>query len=693
MRKSKRRSIGGAPQPDRREDQRWEQGLRSFRKGDFPAAVSVWTACKRPGVETAMSEAYLRQALTTKDPTEARVCLEKACRLVPTDPRPVYHLGLWHFRAGDIAQATAQVDKAVELRPEETRYRQTRTLLAAIAGQPGPDWRTRILGATSSRTWPEPPPAAPAWLAPLLSAMAAASRGDWEDTVSRGEAALACAGLPEKARETATYYRDLARIAGGHDRAVPAGQGHGPHGTKLAAAALSLALEHRDAHGAEAILRNAGKTLRALRPAALVHIGLLYAETGEPGQAVRVWSAVTDPRIDLGQPIALALERSGEIERACACWEQVLAAARRGVVPPEEHLEQGLVVLALTRHLSELWESAHDTPKAIQYREEALAAEGGNLPAARYMELVEMYDRGTRGSPKAHRRMMELLEAAVQADPEHPQAWQRLDILYRRCGHLAKAKDTGLRLLDANPDDSGAAIRAAEDHGRLFLLAVQHQDLDLAARCLWSMQRRALELPPETRLSFRVLADLAMEVLSRVQKGGRGSTAFTQWDGAFGELKSGRLPPSAYALRAFLALLRGAHRQAENYFYDVHFAPYWQDQKDGDGAHLFYVRWAGFAHCHARQIRAKGPLTDCANNEQCDVMWSYLTRAARNHPASLQRPIPPCLSGCPELPDLYRRWQKRTDRVVGQLSDWRIRDQDEQEAMMAWMDNHQGALQ
>lgn len=93
-----------------------EIGLKAFRGNDFSAAISAWESLPEdPKLREALAEAYLRRGVSAQDGVGAIQDLERAARLSPTDPRPVYHLGLARHRNGELEPALTAYARASEL--------------------------------------------------------------------------------------------------------------------------------------------------------------------------------------------------------------------------------------------------------------------------------------------------------------------------------------------------------------------------------------------------------------------------------------------------------------------------------------------------------------------------------------------------------------------------------------------------
>ncbi len=679
-----------------RNQRRWEQGAVCFGRGDWAGAIAAWGHCEWPGVQRALAEAHFRQGLSARNKQQAVASLEAAVKLLPEDARLVYHVGLGYFRAGRIQDALRRVQESVRMAPWEPRYHQSLSLIAALAGQDGQerDWRSVWLLAAAAGRWPDRGDEAP-WAAALLKASMAAVDSDWAGVVAAADRGLTFQGVPDHAAQALSYYRALGAAASRRWEEVPVPAAEeGPFASRLArlrrtaeAALLRADLEG----GAAAAAEERWKALMAygglpgeVRDRVLLRIGMMHAQEGAYQEAIRLWQQV-DKRFVLAQPLALAYERAGQSEEARARWEQVTTQARRGVAPAG--LDPQTVVVAVSHHLAESAEDSGDLTAAARRADEALVASGGNLPAQRYVEVAELYERAFESPYAKEGRVIDLLTLAVQADPQNREAWSLLAWVCRRCGRIEEAAraSEALALLDVS--DRNAALWAVEDLGRIVMAQLQDGDLELIESLLPALRARSAGYEPRSaRELYAALADLVEAVLARVGGAKRKSPTLKRWDHLFvGHQPGSDTPLALFALRGLLYLWRGELR-AEWIFQKIANAPYWSQSVPAEKlGYSRYMSWIGYAHCWVRQLKAKGSLEDCEGHPQCRAMWDWLHKAGIGNPNFTFQQPPECLRGCPNLPRLHRQWvanfkvhRREADRWVRRLADL-LGDMDEEE--------------
>lgn len=592
-----------------------------------------------------MAEAYLRQAMGTRDHAQARSLLQKAAQLVPDDPRPTYHLALRALHAGQVQEGMALCRQAARLDPHSERYRRTEALARAMAGELPSDWRGALVVAASKGCWPEVGPDAPGWLVSLLRAMEAATRAEWEAVRIAVEEAPADGSIPERAHATLVYYRALAQVAQGMDGTLAVTAPFQARMARLArvvaAHRLQDALRQKDPEAAEAVVRTG--SLPELRDAALVQIGALYEKMAQPGPGIRtLLSAATDA---MAHPVACLLEAAGSSE-CIEIWERVLRQARAGTLHTQGLDQQG-AVRALLRHLRDLWKDESEE-KALVYAEELVTA-WPDPSVDDLMQLFRLWDAVHRDMDD---RAIEVLETVLRTQPDHQEARARLDGLWRRLGHWEKAVDSSEQRWRADPTDEDLQMAAVEDRGRMLLLALLRNDLAWADRVLEQLGERAgsAEYDP-----FRVVAMLGAAVLERVRNRGRGKLPIGQWEAVFRDPPGVSAPAVAFVLRGFLALMNKSWKLGYRLFVRVDYSADWHSvQWGGDGCHVFYQRWMAFASCWSRQLRVR-TLVNCSDG--CYVTWRLLQRAYDTG-SGTALPLPECVKGCPNVETCYRQHQR-----------------------------------
>ncbi len=643
-RKRKRKELEVSS--DGRDATRWRHGLRCLRQGDYVGALAEWAKCTRPGIQSAMAEAYLRQAMGTRDHAQARAILQKAAQLVPDDPRPIYHLTLRALRLGQAIEGLALSRQAVRLDPHSERYRRTEALAGAMAGEPPSDWRGALVAGVGAGRWPEVGPDAPGWLVSLLRAMEAATRTEWETVRIAVEEALTDASIPERAHATLLYYRALAQVAqGGAETLVVTGpfQARTARLSRVVAAhRLADTLRQKDPQAAEEVVRTGA--LPELRDPALVQIGALYVKMGQIGPGIRtLLSAGADT---MAHPVAYLLEEVGSAQ-CIEIWERVLRQARAGTLRTQGVDSQG-AVCALLRHLRDLWKDEGEE-KALVYAEELVTA-WPDPSVDDLMQLFRLWDAVHRDLDD---RAIGLLETVLRAQPDHLEAKARLDGLWRRLGYWEKAIDSSEQRWRVDPNDPELRMAAVEDRGRMLLLALLRNDLEWADRVVGQLRERA---GTEEYDPFRVVAILGAAALERIRNRARGKLPIGKWDAAFRDAPGVVVPTVAFVLRGFLSLMNKSWKSGYRLFMRVDYSHDWHNvQWGGDGSHAFYLRWMAFSSCWSRQLRTRAPLVECS--EGCYVTWRLLQRAYDTG-SGTALPLPECVKGCPNVEKCYRLHQR-----------------------------------
>jgi hypothetical protein len=692
----------GDPTADRR---RWRDGLRDFERGNYLRAAETWAACRRPGTEGARAEAFFRAALATRRPREAVQLLRQAVALAPADGVYRYHLALALWRARQPEAAVAELRRARADLPPDSPVAARASEVARVLDpeEQGPDgegaaWQARLLRALpeaeaaaaedlrrlaeQSAPWPD-------WLALALRAAAAVAEGRWAEAAEAARAVQQADGVPPAARSLAAHWSLLAQAGLGHWgtvlRSEPAEDRFAATAAALrraaAGAILAQALRAGDPAMAQVGLRAVqarGRLAPELATRVEAWLGLAFARRGDWEGAARHWGQAR-----LLQPLAVASERAGQpAARSAECWERVLEL-RRG--PGGRPLTPGEIAI-LADHLSQLWQQAGHGAAALRAAEVALAQEGARTPQR--CRRVAWLLRRAPAERRDWRRIAELLQEALGAEPEDGDGWAELSLALRRLARPEEAAQASWRALEQAGEPAEERAKGwVEDAGAAVLAAWAEADAARATAWVERLRAAAPDLPGEARRWAETTAKLAEAVLVADTHVGSRRPRGPRLQGRPGQ----DAPVSAYIFKGILALLADGPSLDNRYFHAVwRYLP--SGEEEGRSELLpapVYLRWIAYAHCWARQVRVGAwRLVRCAQTEDCRLFLHWLMLASLSPPQEPSPAEPPALlRGCPEVGRLYAAWRRGEPKARQEL-DALLSEEDGEDA---WDDILDGA--
>jgi tetratricopeptide (TPR) repeat protein len=438
-------------------------GFEAFARGDYALAIQAWKRVQQDGapvgLAAALAEAHFRRALGAANEARRVQELSDAVQLTPDRALYHFHLGLAHFRNGQLRRALTALESAHRLDPENGRFHHHLVLatltdpvvtpdgVACQAGTSFPDEAALRAHAVAKLRQGEP-----------ISAMAALATLTKPSAVARlslGLAQLAAA----RPRDALDQFQELSQTA------------------------ISSELRHAAAIGSMAARLQLGDA-----PAAFDELRQLSGPL-EP----RLHASLNAVARRLVQELVLD-ERIGEAVLAC---QQVLAAA-------SDSASLGALLSHLHEVLATRAARQGDFASAAQHWEAALVGDSANPRILRNLALAE--EKLARWEPASHH--WEALAHAwkkesrtAAGDSNNADLRLRLGVVYRHIASTCEADG-----------DVHAAVRSLESalnfdasqvdlHLRAAELCLDEEDYAKAVEHL----RRALAAHPE---DTRVLATL-----------------------------------------------------------------------------------------------------------------------------------------------------------------------------------------
>jgi tetratricopeptide (TPR) repeat protein len=469
------------------------RGREALHRGDYDAAIPAWEQALEedpsPEVSAALAEVHFRRGLSRLyrgGQREAGLAdLREAARLVPSDPRFMYHVGLAHHKQGKLDLALQAYQMALQADPTFARAADlavlallekgrdpsqttvwknlssdSRTELTALAGllagQPAAA-RRRSPTSRGARRW-QALAALESGDGGAVEAVKLVAQSSDEPAAVRALAAYALGlhALQNNHQEEALGHWEVARRLGldtpafRHnlyelycDQAEQAMmQGQWAAAATRTGAAWSLAPGEQE--------------LKNLWSAAHVYAGHADAEAGQWQQAVVHWEQARDlgdNSRELLQNLALAYERVERFAEAAELWRQVVRRRPRKANAPDALTSRQVALL--WGHAAACYRRVGNVEEAITTLRNAVKNDPANSDLA--LELVDALIADDRWDAASNE-----LDRVLKKEPENVGALVRSARIEEGGWYPADAQSIWRKVLALEPNHPEAREHLAE---------------------------------------------------------------------------------------------------------------------------------------------------------------------------------------------------------------------------------------
>jgi tetratricopeptide (TPR) repeat protein len=401
------------------------QGQQAFHQGNYDGAIAAWKQALRDKpsarVTSALAEVYFRRGLARFHRQEQYAAgladLDEATRLAAGEARYAYHLGLAHYRQGDLDTALDAYRLALEADPAFVRAAELAVLALLEKGQnplqtavwnalpPERQAEFRVLvGLLDSQPLAAESSSQDSGSARLWRALAAFQFGDsgaceallpiaqdgTEPAATRAVAAyvLGLDALRRDRRGEALAHWEAAQRLGLDTPALRDNVCQLSHALAEEAVAAGLWSDAAALADTARSLASGGRTLSELSLATHFHAGHAEAQTGNWAQALAHWETARDlgeNSRELIQNLALAYEKNGRFGQAADLWRQVVRRRPRKAKAPDALTRQQVALL--WAHVAECYRRAGDVEEAIATLRNAVKNDADNMDLR--LELVD----------------------------------------------------------------------------------------------------------------------------------------------------------------------------------------------------------------------------------------------------------------------------------------------------------------